>query len=237
MNEMIVKLSAKADGDMSRRFGSKLAENNRRQYLHKMGLQNRTLYYMDPEHADHIAEIDVNKVQGSLATPGDAIILSGNERSLKQTAIVLIAADCIPMGISAADSLSFGLAHLGWKSLNMHLAERFVKRYTELNNLPLGQLSITIGPSIRKESYIYPAPIRAADDSWKPFIHAVDGDNESLDPIGYLNACLAKVGISREQIFDCNEDTAAPNSPYFSHYQATKNHTPDGRGMCLAYLA
>jgi copper oxidase (laccase) domain-containing protein len=93
-----------------------------------------------------------------------------------------------------------------------------------------------MGPSIKKESYIFTDPTQAADPNWKDFLHKTD-KGIGINLPGYItNQCKA-AGVLEGNIQVSNVDTAADDN-YFSHYRANKTGDKgwDGRFATVVML-
>ncbi|MDH5796732.1 MAG: laccase domain-containing protein [Anaplasmataceae bacterium] len=130
-------------------------------------------------------------------------------------------ADCLPIIVSDFNSMKFALIHAGWKGLFNGIIEKVIEE-NFLNSIKnTNDISISIGPCIRKEYY------QVSDDFYKEWIE-LDYNNKTLftadyqnkgkfffDLSGYAKKVLNKLKINN--IYDCNIDTYNNNLGFASY--------------------
>ena len=94
-------------------------------------------------------------------------------------------------------------------------------------------LIVGIGPSIHKESYIFPSPtIQENNPNWQPYLTHLPDNQTSIDLTDYNRDQLINAGVPKSNIeislVDTNKD---PN--FFSHYRSKRTNEPEGRFMTV----
>lgn len=148
-------------------------------------------------------------------------------------ALALLTADCLPVAFESEDIGMIGLAHCGRESIDKHLAGAVFTRLVAYGAQPK-KMMVSIGPSIRKESYIFdPENFKQKDDpAWQPYLHHRPDGKFHVDLLGYLLDQLVTVGIPKENISVSSVDTAA-DPHYFSHYRSVVKKEPEGRFVTI----
>ena len=146
-------------------------------------------------------------------------------------ALLLLTADCNPIILFDPNNRVLALAHAGWQSTDVHLAEKVVWHMQQQYGSKPADIRVYIGPAIKKESYVFVKPQQADWPAWKPFLSKAGEDGEvAIDLPGYNRQQLLDAGVLADHIQVCPTDTAT-DPDYFSHYRATRSGdlTDDGR--------
>jgi len=109
----------------------------------RLGLERIAL--LRPRHgAEGLALIDTTDVAPEISYPGDFLI--SNQPGL---GLILAAADSLPIIYIDPAHHAAGIAHAGWRSTALHVAERVVEAMKEAFGSNPHELQILFGPSIR----------------------------------------------------------------------------------------
>lgn len=226
--------STKEDGNMAKKFGE-TADLNRKNFVKKIGLDINQFLFMQPDNSDVVVELkeEVLKEKNLYykLIEADAIV-----SKYPNVYIYLNFADCIPFTIYDKKQDIFAFAHLGWRSTYLNLHQKLWNLFVEQYHSEMQDLSIHIGPCIKKESYLLPNPNQREEAAWKPYISHVTEDLYSVDLRGYVTDFFRNQGLPEEQILVSNIDTGS-NLDYFSHYRSTHTNELEGRFFCGAGMS
>ena len=157
-------------------------------------------------HGDAVQLADSAGSSGSLGM-ADALITQ-----IFDVALMVRTADCLPIFLQDAVTGAVGLIHAGWRSTELHIAEKTVaamqKNFgTEPRNLQAG-----FGPAIRTCCY------EVGREFQSKFPDGVDQrqDNFFLDLIRVNRSQLIRSGVGEDRITDCGLCTAC-DSQFFSY--------------------
>lgn len=215
--------SLRSDGNMSSKYGEE-ADQNRKNFIQKMGFQVDQFLLMQANNQDKIVELKDSIIEEFLyykLVEADAIICR-----VPNVFLYLNFADCIPLTIYDKKQNIFAFAHLGWRSTYLNLHQKLLSVFEKTYHSMMEDLVIVIGPSIKKESYVLEDPDQKEDEAWKPYVHYVKDHLYQVDLLGYVKDFFLKKGI--KNIMVSHVDTAS-SPEYFSHYQSIHNHEVEGR--------
>jgi len=145
----------------------------------------------------------------------------------KHLAICLCTADCLPMTLYDPKLHILALAHLGWQATMQHLIDQILAGMRQFFGSHPADIKVFIGPSIKKESYIFDNPEQLKMPQWKGYLHPT-ADGYGIDLVGYNLNRLAENSIDPSNIQVSPVDTALSRD-YESHYSHTKQGRPKAR--------
>ena len=233
--ELKMLYSTKIDGNMSKNYDEIEGEYliNRKKFFNDNKINIENTIAIDDMNGTNIIEIDEKFIKGNkdlsvLEIKTDCIITK-----IPNIFIYLPFGDCVPLAILDTKQNIFAFAHLGWRSteLNFHLIviEMLKNKY----NSRIEDMKVIIGPSIKKESYIFKEPSQLNKKEWIPFLSQLKDGYYQIDLNGYIVDGLNKVGITK--IVNSEIDTAKDNS-FFSHYKSIRTNEKEGRFICGAMM-
>ncbi len=221
--------STKVDGNMAKKFGE-TADSNRRNFVAKIGLDINRFLFMQPDNSDVIVELkeDVLKETNLYykLIEADAIV-----SKYPNIYIYLNFGDCIPFTIYDRKQGIFAFAHLGWRSTYLNLHQKLFFVFMNRYHSQIQDLSIYIGPCIKKESYLLSNPDQREESAWEPYVSYVKENLYSIDLSGYVTDFFRNQGLQDSQIFVSKIDTGSDLN-YFSHYRSTHTGELEGRFFC-----
>lgn len=221
--------SKKEDGNMAKKYGE-TADLNRRNFVQKIGLDINQFLFMQPDNSDVVVELKEEIINEKnlyyKLIEADAII-----SKYPNVYIYLNFADCMPFTIYDKKQNIFAFAHLGWRSTYLNLHQKLLNVFLEQYHSKISDLSIHIGPCIKKESYLLPNPNQKEESAWRPYISYVKDDLYAVDLRGYVTDFFKTRGLQESQIFVSDVDTGS-NLEYFSHYRSTHTGEIEGRFFC-----
>lgn len=234
-----VGFSTRADGSMSYPLATDHEEvfQNRMRFFAKEGIPAERLVTFFTEHRDHITVMPqfpggLNALRGERLAVTDAIITR-----VPDTGVFLTFADCVPFLVYDIRQHLMAFAHIGWRSMALGFTGKVLGHLMEKEGSRPADCIAVIGPCIKKESYLFHAPIQAQDSAWKDYLIARADGRVGIDLLGFCLAECHRFGLESKRVYVEPMDTAS-DERQFSHYAATEGRKPEkqGRLVCYGYL-
>lgn len=217
-DNVLVALSSVSDGTMlDRAVGTHDGSitTHRTHFITQLNLSYgdvvfERIIYGDNRTYDTIVEVtedDTTKYKSEVAA--DALITTQ-----PGVGLFLPVADCIPTVIYDPDLKRAGLLHLGRHSTVAGLMAKALE-YMKQTGSNLGNIIIWFGPSVQKNSYRLEYFNLEDDSDWQEFV-TKKNDGIYIDMQGYNQSRAIATGVSRENIY-CSDIDTATNNEYFSH--------------------
>jgi hypothetical protein len=142
--------------------------------------------------------------------------------------LYFVIADCLPIIFFDPEKKVVALVHCGWKSTNLHLAEKVGKMMVKKYNCSPDKIIVGFGPSARKESYAF-SDLKIEDHpDWRPYLKDLGNGEVSSDVTEYNLDQSIGLGIKKENIEISPYDTI--KSPlFYSHYRSVRTGEMEGR--------
>lgn len=216
---VLIKVSARADGSMSKAVSTDERDKNRRNFLAKnnMAPENTVLVQLDYNSED-FCRYDVANVDAA----GEGMVRKGRiadglATQAKDLALFLPLADCVGVVLYDPEHEALMLTHLGRHNLEQHGGQKSVEFMTEQFGTDPVKLEVWLSPSAGAESY----PLYAFD-------------NKSIQAVTVEQ--LETADVRNEHIESSSIDTTRDEN-YFSHSEFLKgNRESDGRFAVAAML-
>jgi YfiH family protein len=180
-----------------------------------------SLHYMEQIHSNIVKEVsdDINPQRC------DALITNK-----KDTPLMVMVADCIPIIFYDPIQEAIGVAHAGREGTFQNISKNTVDALVSHYQCDPKNIEVTLGPSIQKCCYEVSNEIAnyTAQNFGKEFVSERYIDLQKINTMQLLNC-----GIKKENISVSNICTKCSNKPYFS-YRKDKNC---GRFAGVAYVA
>ncbi len=154
-------------------------------------------------------------------------------------ALGILTADCVPVLLADANAGIIGAAHAGWNGALNGVIGATVRAMVGLGAVH-GNITATIGPCIRQDSYEVGSELRetfvALDESNEQhFIPSNRNGHYMFDLAAFVRVSLGDEGVGN--ISDVQRDTYAEDELFFSYRRATHRCEDDyGRGISLIAL-
>lgn len=227
--------STKKDGNMSKNYDETQGQYliNRKVFFDNNNINIENTIVIDDMNGTNIIEIDEkfineNKDLSKLEIKTDCIITK-----IPNIFIYLPFGDCIPLAILDTKQNIFAFVHLGWRSTELNLHLKVIETLKNKYNSKTEDLEVMIGPSIKKESYVFKNPTQLKKKEWLPFLNQLKDDCYQIDLNGYIIDGLKKIGINK--ILNSDIDTGRDDN-FFSHYKSVKTNKKEGRFICGAIM-
>ncbi len=237
MNQLFYNFSTVSDGNMSYMLGDPDdVTENRKNFLNKFGINMEDCSGAFLKHSKRVV---VAKQKGIYQSDYETLPkVDGLLTNDKGTYLFMTYGDCLPIILHDSINSAIALIHAGWKGTDKEIVRVAVNRMKRLYKSDPKKMKAIIGPSIRKESYLFENPIQIEKGSvhnpkWKDYTHRVNNDIYSIDLIQFNHDLLIDSGLSPQNITDMKVDTASDDK-YFSHYRDSRSEGGDtGRFACV----
>lgn len=165
------------------------------------------------EHTDNIEIIDKNNIGIGIHAPWEKGVDAVITRE-KNVPILCYSADCVPIIMYASDIEAIAAIHSGWKGTAFKIAEKTVKKLTEMGANP-ENIYAAIGPCIGKCCYEVSEDVALQFD--EKYYTAKENGKYMLD-LEQVNFDLINcAGVVKENISASGICTRCHNELFFSH--------------------
>jgi len=214
------------DGNMSFKYGDKNdVLKNKTNFFDQNNIKNSILMKINYSDKIQIVEnIEENEIFS------DCLITK-----IPNLFLYINFADCIPMILFDNVQNILAIVHLGWQSIELNLHTKVIQHFIDNFNSKKENLIVTLGPSIKKDSYILKNPSQLKFECWNNYLENIGNDYYKIDLNKYVVDSIIKTGV--ENIINSNIDTAT-NKNYFSHYRTVyiDKNEKEGRFIFGAYI-
>ncbi len=177
-------------------------------FLNEVGIDNSRLAYLEQIHRAKVLNIDSKtKLTAPLRECDGAIT------NLRDIAIVVLTADCLPIFLYDPVKCVIAIAHAGWRGTYEGIANNILNLMKSNFKSDISQVLVGLGPAIRqccyevKSEFLGRFPNSVVKVAHRFYFDLV-GEN-----VRQLLAC----GISSKNIFDCGICTSCSNDKYYSY--------------------
>ncbi len=224
MPELTHAFSDKSDGNMAVRFGAEdEVYRNRVEFLKKLKIETRQTVLMEVQHGTDIEFVD--KGDGGKGMLPDVPGYKVDALVAMEDGVFpfLLVGDCLPIVLYDPKNRVIALAHLGWRNTDQRFVELLIGELKKECGTDPADLIAGIGPSIRKESYIFKeGEIAERNLKWgSEFLIPIGRGNVAVDIAGYNIAQIMGTGVKLDNIEISERDTAQDEN-YFSHYRSAR---------------
>ena len=209
--------------------GSKDNKNNINKNLNfvakTMAVKRDKLVLMHQTHSNKVIEIKKNNCRKKIIA--DAMITK-----MKDLAICVLTADCVPIIVYDSRSEIIGCIHAGWKGAFYGIIDNTIKKIKKLS--PNNKIYSAVGPCIGEKSYEVDDKFykKFVSKSWKNKIYFTHKNKTKklFDLRKFVTNKLLKLSVKVDQI---NKDTFAEKSNFFSYRRSFKLKQKD-YGRCIS---
>lgn len=220
--------STKKDGNMSYKYEeSKIVLANRNKWFEKNKIKKDLAINIKTVNKNIIKELNNNDIKN---LKDNIIFADCVITEIPEIFLYLNFGDCIPCLIYDTKKSVMAMVHLGWISVVNNLVDEVVEKMINQYNCQEENLKVILGPSIKKESYLFENPLQLKLPEWKQYCQKINNDY-SVDLVGYVSDHLKNKQI--ENITISEIDTYKDNN-MFSNYRHNKDEKDlsDGRFIC-----
>jgi polyphenol oxidase len=221
--------SDKVYGNMSFKWHvGDVVVDHRNKFLAELGINIKSCVAMEVSHDINILAID-KKTSGFGMKDESSIQVDGLITNEQNLFLFLLTADCLPIIFYDPINKSLGLAHLSRINSGKKFCVKMIEELYKCYNCNPRDLIIGIGPSIRKESYIFSSDeAKNNTPDWDDFMEGLPDGRVGIDLVGYNARELIRNGIIEENIEISGIDTGKDYN-FFSHYRSKRTGEIEGR--------
>ena len=191
----------------------------------KMGVKKTNLILMNQTHSNKVVEI--KKYNYKKKIDADAMITQ-----MKDLAIGVLTADCVPIIIFDIRNDVVGCIHAGWKGAFLGVVDNTIKKIKRLNFK--NKIYACVGPCIGKKSYEVDMKFykKFVSKSWKYKIYFTKKNKTKklFDLRKFVTDKLLKLSVKVDHV---DKDTYAEKSNFFSYRRSLKLKQKD-YGRCIS---
>ncbi len=196
----------------------------------KMSVLPENLILMNQTHSNRVFFLD-KKDTKKIRVKSDSLITN-----IKNLAIGVLTADCIPIILYDEINEMVGCVHAGWKGSISGIIENTLDKFNEINLK--NKITACVGPCIGEKSYEVGEDFRNEflKESKTNDIFFMNGVNDKFyfNLRGYVCDKLKKRGI--KNVDNINIDTFKDSDNFFSHRRSQKLGEKD-YGRCIATIS
>jgi len=195
----------------------------------KMGVGPKNLYLMNQTHSNKVFIIDKENLLNK-TIHADALVTN-----VKNIAIGVLTADCVPVILYDEVNEIIGCIHAGWKGSLNNIINNTIAAFNKIN--PKNKINACIGPCIGFKSYEvgrdFYKTFLERDSKNQVFFLKQSNDKFQFDIREYVKYQLKKSGIIN--IDNVDYDTFIDNGNFFSYRRSQKMNEPD-YGRCISTI-
>ncbi len=191
----------------------------------KMAIKRTNLILMHQTHSNKV--IEINRKNYRKKINADAMITQ-----MKNLAIGVLTADCVPIIICDIKNEIIGCIHAGWKGAFLGVVDNTVKKIKRLNMN--NKIYACVGPCIGKKSYEVDIKFykKFVSKSWKYKIYFTNKNKTKklFDLRRFVTDKLLKLSVKVDHV---SKDTYEDKSNFFSYRRSIKLKQKD-YGRCIS---
>lgn len=239
MNKQLIFSSSKVtQGNMSYLYGkTEEVDQNKHKFLDGLGLSLEHCVLIDvSNHGDDILDVSHLDAGKGMIDQKPAPLVDALITHVSNLAIGLLTADCFPVVVADKNKTIIGLAHLGWKGVDLELLSKLIERMSMMNGILTENFDIQIGPGAAAESYIVSSKPKQIDDPrWREYVKELEDGRYQIDLQSFIVSQAVQAGVLKTNITESKADTIT-NPDYFSYRRSTDQREPEGRILTIAAL-
>ena len=171
-------------------------------------------------NAEHGARVTVVSAGGKCA-PADVVVTQ-----VPGLALLVLAADCVPVALVDVNANVWAVVHIGWKGLMANVMSSALSAFQDCG-ANLSQTVAVIGPSICGQCYEVSAELAQLITAAHPAVAVYE---RHIDLAGGVNVALEQQGVQVQRIAGCTYESGE----LFSYRRAQGQ--PTGRGGLAVML-
>jgi hypothetical protein len=196
----------------------------------KIGCKNELLITLNQTHSNKVIYFNnIDSVKNKLS--GDAAVTK-----LKNVAISILTADCVPVLLYDPQKKIIGCIHSGWKGALNGVIKNTIEKFKELDS-NTENLFAAVGPCIGKNSYEVKVDFYNKfideDKKYKSFFEKISNDKYFFDLRGFVNKKISDLNV--KNIENVELDTFSAKESFFSYRRSCLNNEKD-YGRCISVI-
>lgn len=189
-------------------YGVATRDKSRSDFLKEIGTVNSRLVYLEQIHRAKVIKVDSKT---DLSVPLQEC--DGAITNLRDIALIVLTADCLPIFLYDPVKGAVGIAHAGWRGTSEGIAKNVVNAMKSNFKTDASCIIVGLGPAIRQCCY----EVKSEFQGWFPNSVAKRAHKFYFDLVGENVEQLLDVGVSSKNIFDCEICTSCSNDKYYSY--------------------
>ena len=175
--------------------------------LKRLGIAPGRLARLQQVHGGKVVKIDAKTALSDEISGADGAVTD-----VKEIALSVRTADCLPILLYDPENNAIGIAHAGWKSTKEKIAKNIIEAMKRNYKSAPSRILTGLGPALRQCCYeVNSEFLMHFPDSVVKMAH-----KHYFDLVGENAEQLIAAGISAKNIFDCGICTACRNNEFFS---------------------
>ena len=196
----------------------------------KIGCKNNSLVTLNQRHTNEVIYFD-DPLSVKKKLTGDAIV-----SKVKNIAIGVLTADCVPILFYDHKKKIIGCAHAGWKGALNGIIQNTISKFKDLKCNSTDLIAV-VGPCIKKENYevkndLYEKFIEKNKKN-KIFFQNIDKNKYLFDLRGFVNNEILNLNIKNLENIEI--DTFSKKELFYSYRRACFNKEKD-YGRCISVI-
>lgn len=204
-----------------------------RRFAETAGFNLKNTYFMRGAHGKKISVVKSELVK-RVYNRTLASMLEGYDAALtmvRDTYLLLPAADCYPLIFYDPKERVVGLAHVGWRGAVENLPVRVLKRMEKEFATDKKDVIVAVGPGICSECNVQERPLMQESlEDWGKYIEEIDERRARVRILEYFVDKLASCGLPRENLILSGICTKESWDTFYSHEAAQQNGNPQNEG-------
>lgn len=194
-------------------YGISTRDRSRGNFFDEIGISNSRLVYLEQRHTPRVLRVN-SRTDLSAPLPE----CDGAVTNLKNMALVVLTADCLPIFLYDPIRGAIGIAHAGWRGTSEEIAKNIVGAMIANFKSSASDIVVGLGPSIRqccyevKGEFLGRFPNSVVKRAHK-FYFDLAGENVEQ---------LLAAGVSSKNIFDCEICSSCNNDKFYSYRREGK---------------
>ena len=192
-----------------------------------MGVTKNKLILMHQTHSNKVVQIKKNNLKKKIKA--DAMITS-----MKNIALGVVTADCVPIILYDAKNDIIGCIHAGWKGAYADIIKNTIDKIKKINSN--NKIYASIGPCINQKSYevdtiFFDKFIKVSKKNRRYFLNK----NKNKKLFNLRKFVADKLLRYKVKVDHVNKDTFTQKSNFFSYRRSTKLDEKD-YGRCISTI-
>ena len=195
-----------------------------------IGCDSDSLITLNQVHSNKVIYFE-NKTSVKNKLSGDAIV-----SKVKNTAIGILTADCVPILFYDPVKKIIGCVHSGWKGAFNGVIKNTIKKFNDLNSKNSDLIAV-VGPCIDKQNYEvendFYNKFLSKEKKNEKFFYKKNKEKYIFDLRGYVNNEILNLNVQNIENIDL--DTFSRSELFYSYRRSCLNKEKD-YGRCISVI-
>ena len=196
----------------------------------KIGCDKQSLITLSQVHSNKVLYFEnISQIKNKME--GDAIVTK-----IKNVAIGILAADCVPILFYDPLKKIIGCAHAGWKGALNGIIENTIQKFYDLGSKS-NDLFVAVGPCIGQKNYIVKKDFfnkfNQQNKDHEIYFDKINHNKYMFNLRGFVNNEISKYNI--QNVENIKKDTFSDKEFFFSYRRSILNKDKD-YGRCISVI-